>query len=84
MAASAVRRFRSNKAILAAYCEVGLAAARLTGSSNIFEKAIAEMKEAEERIGDPDISRLIANLEARMQSHAPEARPTEEVLDTEE
>jgi hypothetical protein len=84
MAASAVRRFRSNKAILTAYCEVGLAAARLTGSSNIFDRAITEMKEAEERVGDPDISRLIASLEARMQSHAPEARPTEEVLDDEE
>jgi len=84
MAASAARRFRSNKAILTAYCEVGLAAARLSGSSNIFDRAIAEMKEAEERIGDPDISRLIANLESKMRSRAPMAKPTEEVLDTEE
>lgn len=84
MAAAAVRRFRSNKAILTAYCEVGLAAARLTGSSNIFDRAIAEMKEAEEKIGDPDISRLIANLESKMRVQAPAARPTEEVLDTEE
>ncbi len=84
MAAAAVRRYRSNKAILTAYCEVGIAAAQLTGSSNIFDRAIAEMKEAEERVGDPDISRLIAHLEARMHSHAPGARPTEEVLDAEE
>ena len=84
MAAAAVRRFRSNKAILTAYCEVGISAAQLTGSSNIFDIAIAEMKEAEERVGDPDISRLIANLEARMHSRAPNARPTEEVLDAEE
>lgn len=54
------------------------------GSSNIFDKAIATIKEAEERVGDPDISRLIASLEARKQSHAPEAKPTEEVLDTDE
>ena len=84
MAVSAVRRFRSNKAILVAYCEVGLAAAVLTGSSNIFDLAIAELKNAEERIGDPDISRLIANLETRMRSHAPGARPTEDVLNDEE
>lgn len=84
MAASAVRRFRSNKAILTAYCEVGLAAARLSGSSNVFDAAIAEMKEAEERVGDPDISRLIASLEGRMRSHAPEAKPSEEVLDVDE
>jgi hypothetical protein len=84
MAAAAARRHRSNKAILAAYCQVGIAAAQLTGSSNIFDRAMAEMKEVEERIGDPDISRLIANLEARMQSRAPGAKPTEEVLDAEE
>lgn len=84
MGASAVRRYRNNKAILAAYCQVGLAAAKLTGARNIFDLAIAEMKEAEDRIGDPDISRLIAGFEAKIQAQAPGAQATEEVLDAEE
>lgn len=84
MAAAATQRYRMNKSILTAYCEVGLAAAHLTGSSSIFDRAIAELKEAEDRIGDPDISRLIARLEHRMSTIALDPKPVEEAMEIEE
>ena len=43
---AAVRRFKSNKAILAAFCEVGIAAGRLTGTRGIFDQAIGAMIDA--------------------------------------
>jgi hypothetical protein len=67
-AAAAVVRFRENKAVLTAYCEVGLEIARLTGSREVFDVAIEDLKKAEEKIGDADISRRIARLEARINS----------------
>lgn len=65
-AASAAERFKLNKAVLTAYCEVGLEIARLTGKDDVFSAAITELKEAENQTADSDISRRIARLEARM------------------
>jgi hypothetical protein len=65
MAAGAASRYRYNKSILIAYCEVGIAAYKLGLGSDTFETAIAEFKLAEERIGDPDIQRAIARIERR-------------------
>lgn len=62
-AVSAVSRFRFNKAVIISYCELGLAQERLTGDASVFEAAIAELKAAETRIGDPDISKAVARLE---------------------
>ena len=66
IASAAADRFRRNKGILAAYCDVGLALAKLTGSSKIFEIAIVALKVAEEEVGDPRITRMIRRLEHRM------------------
>jgi hypothetical protein len=68
IAAGAANRFRRNKAVLTAYCEVGLEVARLGDNRDVFDTAIKEFKEAEEVSGDPDISRRIASLEARINS----------------
>lgn len=73
IAAGAASRYRMNKAILTAYCEVGIETAKLTGRSDTFDIAIAELKDAEGRIGDPDISRVISRLERRMTALAHEA-----------
>jgi hypothetical protein len=61
-------RFSENKAVLTAYCEVGLEIARLAGQHEVFDDAIGALKIAEEKTGDPDISRRISKLEARMRS----------------
>lgn len=66
IAESAVSRYQMNKAIIVAYCELGIETARLTGKSEVFDRAIVELKKAEDRIGDPDISRIVARFERRM------------------
>lgn len=66
LAASAASRFSYNKAVLTAYCEVGLETARLTGRQDVFDVAISELKAAETETGDADITRRIARLEKKM------------------
>jgi hypothetical protein len=68
IASAAASRFRMNKAILYAYCEVGIEVAKLTGSHEVFDVAITELKDAEDRIGDPEISKMVARLDRRIAS----------------
>jgi hypothetical protein len=68
IAAGAANKFRGNKSVLTAYCEVGLELARLGGNREVFDIAIKELKQAEEVSGDPDISRRVARLESRINS----------------
>ncbi|MBB4427101.1 hypothetical protein GGD66_005677 [Bradyrhizobium sp. CIR48] len=67
-AAAAAERFELNKAVLTAYCEVGLAVKRLDDRDDVFLAAIALLKKAEDETGDADISRRVARLEARMRN----------------
>nr|WP_249797643.1 SIR2 family protein [Bradyrhizobium sp. 199] len=67
-AAAAAERFAVNKAVLTAYCEVGLATMKLTRRPDVFYAAIAQLKDAEDQTEDTDISRRVARLEARMRS----------------
>jgi hypothetical protein len=83
-AASAVTRFKLNKGILAAYCEVGLETAKLTGRLDVFDAAIAEMKKAEDRIGDPEVSRMISGFERRIANIAIEPVEYMELVSEEE
>ena len=71
-ASAAASRYRMNKGILVAYCEVGVETAKLTGHSEVFDIALAELKIAEDRIADPTISVAIARLVRRMASIATE------------
>ena len=65
LAASAAAKYRYNKSILIAFCEVGIGAYKLGLGPAIFELAIAEFHRAEDRIGDPDINRALARIERR-------------------
>lgn len=67
-AAAAADRFKWNKAVLSAYCEVGLELARLSNDRRVFDTAIGALKDAEQRTGDPDISRRISRYETRANS----------------
>lgn len=78
-AVSAVNRFRQNKSVMIAYCELGIAYARLTNDDSIFASAVAELRSAESRLGDPDIARAVSRLErslyaAQKQKAAAEAK----------
>ena len=76
IASAAAARYRMHKGILVAYCEIGIETAKLTGRSEVFETAIAELKVAEDRIGDPTISVAVARLMRRISSIATEPSDT--------
>jgi len=67
LASNAIRKFPYNKSLLAAYCEAGIEICRRYGDYTVYDVAIGELKEAEERIGDPDVPRMIARYETRVQ-----------------
>ncbi|MGF7000533.1 hypothetical protein [Paraburkholderia sp. GAS32] len=66
LAIVSIARFPNHKSVLSAYCEVGIELCKLTGAYEVFDDAIAELKAAEERVGDPEISKIIARYEARV------------------
>jgi len=64
--ASALDRYRSHKHFLSTYCELGIAFYKLTGRLDVFDAAIAELKTAEVRLGDPEITKIVRRFERRM------------------
>lgn len=72
-AENAIRRFPNNKSLLAVYCEVGIEICRRYGDYTVYDAAIRELKDAEERIGDPDIPRIIARYESRVRGQPVDA-----------
>jgi SIR2-like domain len=65
-AVAAIKRYNYTPQVFAAYCEVGFHIYRLTGKMTVFDEAMTELKEAENRIGDPQISGMIRRLERRI------------------
>jgi len=66
LAAASAERYDGNKHILGAYCEVGVHAFKITGSHKIFDEAMAVLRKAESRLGDPDITRMVIKYERRL------------------
>ena len=66
IAIAAVERYDSNKYILGAYCEIGMESFKLTGSHSIFDEAMACLKKAEARLGDPDITKMVVKYQRRL------------------
>ncbi len=66
LAIDGVRRFSENKSMLSAYCEVGLEEFKRTKSTKTFDDAMARMKQAEEDVGDPEISSQIVRYKRKM------------------
>jgi hypothetical protein len=63
MAAGSAARFSLNKAVLAAYCEVGVELARLSQDTSVFDHAISVMKAAEAKTHDVEMTRIISRFE---------------------
>jgi hypothetical protein len=85
IASAAASRYSMNKGILIAHCEVGIETAKLTGRSEVFDTAIAELKVAEDKLADPTISVAVARLTRRMSNIATEPLDlTESLLEEEE
>jgi hypothetical protein len=49
-----------------AYCELGIEIYKLSGNVTVYDDAIVEIKKAEERIGDPNLSVWIRRVETRV------------------
>jgi SIR2-like domain len=75
LALTGMNRFALNKSLLTAYAELGLEYYRIVGSYEIFDDALAKLRDAEESLGDPDVSRTISRLTRRIQGHPTEVEP---------
>lgn len=65
-AQTAVRRYDNNKNVLGAYCELGVETFKLTGSPEVYDDAMNVLKKAENRLGDPDVTRMLARYQQRI------------------
>ena len=62
----AIDRHPDNKNILRTYCDVGFEYFKMTGKMEYFDDAMKNIREAEDRIGDPDITRIIILYERKI------------------
>jgi hypothetical protein len=63
---TAVRRYENNVQILSAYCHVGIEIYRLNGTLEVFDEAIRCFRDAERRVGDPEIGRVASRYERKL------------------
>ncbi len=63
LAIKTIEQLPENKNILRTYCDVGIEHFVMTGNMATFDDAMSKMREAEEKIGDPDITGLIVKYE---------------------
>lgn len=63
LAVKTIEQLPENKNILRTYCDVGVEYFLMTGDMTTFDDAMSKMREAEEKIGDPDITGLIIKYE---------------------
>lgn len=70
LAQGAANRYPDNKLILGAYCEVGVQLYRRTKDYSVYDAALKELKGAEIRVGDPQISVLVRKYEQRFSGQA--------------
>jgi hypothetical protein len=68
------RKYQHSPQGFAAYCEVGLELFRLTGNAGVYTEAIEAMKEAENRIGDPQVTNMVRHFERRFAGQRVEDR----------
>jgi hypothetical protein len=81
LAVNSIQQFPYNKSLLTAYCDVGVEIYRRMGDYSVYDEAMSEFRAAEERIGDPDIGRLIARYESRILGQPIETADAIEVTD---
>ncbi|MCK1677749.1 SIR2 family protein [Bradyrhizobium sp. 150] len=73
LALTGMNRFALNKSLLASYAEVGVQYYKIVGTYDVFDDAMSRLREADEKLGDPDLTRVISRLERRIQGQATEA-----------
>ncbi len=63
--ATAVTRFSDNKYVLNAHGQIGLEWYKLTGDLTVFDSAMDRLREAQDRVGDPEITTMINRLNGK-------------------
>ncbi len=63
LAIEGIRKYPDDKNMYRSYFEVGVSALRLSGNWEIYDRAHARAKEAEARVLDPDLRRIIGTYE---------------------
>ncbi len=71
LALAGMNRFAFNKSLLTAYAELGLEYYRLLGRYEVFDDAMGKLRDAEEKLCDPDLSRVLSRLERRIRGQQP-------------
>ncbi|MER9668220.1 SIR2 family protein [Mesorhizobium sp. M0203] len=69
LAVSGVARFANNKNILRTFAELGIEYYKRTGRHSYYNEAIGCLQAAEDRLGDPEISMIIARFNRRIAGH---------------
>ena len=77
LALVAISQFPHNKALLAAYSDLGIEYYRRIGSYEYFDEAMNYLRIAEEALGDPDLTRMVARYTRRLQGQPFEPVETE-------
>jgi SIR2-like domain len=78
LAVASIRRHSNAVAVFGAYAEVGTQFYQLAGRTNVFDDAIEQLKEAEKRLGDPEITRIIRRFDRQMAGQMPAPAPEED------
>lgn len=68
-----VRQFPHSKSLLVTYCELGLEILTRTGDFAAYDAALTELRAAEDRLGDPDIPRLVARFQSKAAGYSEES-----------
>lgn len=68
-AVNAVDRYKDRKDILRTYCDVGVEFFKKEKDLTVFDDAMDKLREAEERIGDPDITNIIVHYQRRISGY---------------
>ena len=77
-AVASLRRHSNSVAVFAAYGDVGVQFYRLSGRTDVLDDAIVQLKEAERRLGDPEITRIIRRLDHQVAGQVNAAATAEE------
>jgi len=69
LAVNATEKYKDNKDILRTYCDVGIQYFKKTREMFVFNDAMEKFREAEKRIGDPDITNIIIQYERKISGY---------------
>lgn len=83
LAVASIRRYAQHAAVLSAYCDVGFQILKLSGDVSCFDDALSQLRDAETRLGDTEITHIIRRYERMKASFASTPEQAEEAAEPE-